>query len=614
MKPLALILITFFLVLFLPSCDRNDNQPVIADQVFYLDENSEAGTLVGKVEADDLDEQQTLSFAIIDGNTDNAFTLEKKTGYLFVNNPSVLDFEKIQIFEFQVLVSDNHPNDPLESTASISVVLNNLNEYAPEIEEQTFSVNERSPTGTIIGNIVATDPDSGQSLTFKIESGNENDVIQLDTLNGELTVKDSTWFDFKINQELVCMVSVCDNDRVQPFKSYALITIEVVDVPFKTIDISGYVQKGPFILGSPITISELDDAFQPTGRVFTTQIADNSGKYELPNVELESRYILLKSDGFYFNERTGKLSEAQLTLHNLVDITDLESFNINVISHLEKDRIVELMNGGMEYASAKLQAKNEILGIFGFAGVEQLLSEQMDIASSGEDNAILLAVSLILQGDRTTGDFSEILSQISLDFKDDGAMDSELIGTELINGINYANLSEIRQFIEQRYNGLGIEYEIPDFEKYVNQFINQTSFVATNQFIFPQQGTYGFNALQYEVIEVEDHHVNDRNYSLAVEVPDGRSLDVKVIGNGCGFALGSLINMERYYVSEPVRYQIFSTTSSGLCDVNISFSPDNDGPNNLTFEYYKDGDTEPYFIKGVEILTDYVPVDSTLLK
>jgi len=102
---------------------------------------------------------------------------------------------------------------------------------------------------------------------------------------------------------------------------------------------------------------------------------------------------------------------------------------------------------------------------------------------------------------------------------------------------------------------------------------------------------------------------------MAVEVPDGRSLDVKVTGNGCGFVWGSLINMERYYVSEPVKYHTFSTTSSGLCDVRIRFSYDYESPtNNLTFEYYNDGNTEPYFTKEVEILTDYVPVDSTLLK
>jgi hypothetical protein len=612
---LSLFFSTLILAIFLPSCDRNDHQPEISDQVFYLDENSKAGTFVGKVEARDLDEQQSLSFEIIEGNSANTFTLDEKSGNLLVNNPAALDFEQIQKIELQVLVSDNHPDDPKESSARITVFLINLNEYAPVIEEQSFSVNENSPTGTFIGKIVATDPDSGQSLSFRIESGNGDQAVQLDSLSGELTVKDATWFNYNLHQELTCMVSVCDNDNVKPFRSYALITIEVVDVASITIDVSGYVQKGPFILGSSITISELNNDLQPTGRVFSTQISDNTGKYNLPSVELASPYILLKADGFYFNERNGELSEAQLTLHSLVDITDMESFNINVISHLEKDRIIELMKGGMEFNEAKLQSKNEILGIFGFVSVDQLQSEEMDIAHTGEDNAMLLAASLILQGFRTTGEFSEIMSQIILDFKEDGTLDNPSIGSELINGINTANLQNIRQFIEQRYDGFGITYEIPDFEKYINQFITQTSFVATNQLVFPAYGTYGLNVLCTDVTQVEHHNLNDIYYSLAVEVPEGRSFMVKIIG-GCLYAHGSLINMSNYFESEPIRFSTYSTTSSGLCDVKVEFLYNTEIPaNNIkVLEYYADDNPEPFFIKEVEVMNDNVPIDSTLFK
>lgn len=570
---------------------------------------------MGKVEASDLDEQQSLSFEIIEGNSANTFTLDEKSGNLLVNNPAALDFEKIKKIELQVSVSDNHPDDPKESSALITVFLINLNEYAPVIEEQSFSVNEDSPTGTFIGNIVATDPDSGQSLSFRIESGNDDQAVQLDSLSGELTVKDATWFNFNLHQELNCMVSVCDNDSVQPFRSYALITIEVVDVASISIDVSGYVQKGPFILGSSITISELNNDLQPTGRVFSTQISDNTGKYILPSVELASPYILLKADGFYFNERNGELSEAQLTLHSLVDVTDMESFNINVISHLEKDRIIELMKGGMEFNEAKLQSKNEILGIFGFVSVDQLQSEEMDIAHTGEDNAMLLAASIILQGYRSTGEFSELMSQIILDFKEDGTLDNPSIGSELINGINTANLQNIRQFIEQRYDGFGITYEIPDFEKYINQFITQTSFVATNQLVFPAYGTYGLNVLYPDVTEVEHHNLNDIYYSLAVEVPEGRSFMVKIIG-GCLYAHGSLINMSNYFEPEPIRFSTYSTTSSGLCDVKVEFLYNFETPaNNIrVMEYYADDNPEPFLIKEVEVMNENVPIDSTLFK
>lgn len=615
MKNILILLSSLVLFLFIPSCEHNSQEPEIADQVYYLDENSEEGTFVGNVKAEDLDAEQLLTFEITGGNKNDAFMIEEETGNLFVNNPDVLDYEKNSRIDLLVTVNDNHPSEPLESSASIYVFLNNLNEYAPVIEAQSFSIEERSASGTVIGKIVATDADPDQILTFRIESGNENQVLLLDSLFGELSVRDSSWFNFDENQQLLCVVSVCDNDSISPLRSSATVTVDVIDVPFKIIDIEGFVQKGPFIAGSYITISELDSDLQPTGRVFSTSISDNSGRFILPDVDLESNYLNLRADGYYFNERTGNLSEAPLTLNCLVDVTDLESFNINVLSHLEKDRSITLMNDGMSFAEAKVQAKNDILEVFGFTSVEELHSEQLDIASSGEDNAILLAISVILQGNRTTGDFSELISQFSLDIREDGTLDNNSIGTALINGVNYANLEEIRHFIEQRYDVLGIEYVIPDFETYVNQFIEQTTFEATNQLIFPEFGTYGKNVLFPDIDTVEDNQLNDKYYSLAVEVPEGRSFSVKITGMGILYVWGSLINMDNYHENEPIPYALYTTTSSGLCDGKVGFFSDYRNPAGiLTFEYFSENNVNPFFIKEVEILSDFAPVDSSLLK
>lgn len=570
MKTLTSFLTILFVIFIIPSCNQENHVPEIADQTFYLDENSEPGTIVGVIEAHDLDEEGALKFDIVGGNTDNAFTLEQSSGELRVNNAAALDYEKIQSIDLKVRVSDSHPDEPMESSATVKIILNDLNEFAPVIEEQTFTVNERSPEGTIVGTIVATDPDSGQELTFRIESGNEDQVIRLDSVTGELAVADSAWFNSELNQKLVCMVSVSDNDNKHPMKSYTLITIEVMDVPYMTVDISGYVQKGPFILGSPITISELQSDLQPTGRVFTTQIMDNSGKYELPDVELESQYLLLKADGFYFNERTGGLSQAQLTLFNLVDITEQESFNINVISHLEKERIMHLMGSGIEFSEAKQLAKNEILDIFGYASIDQLPSEQMSIASEGEDNAMLLASSLILQGDRSTGEFSELLSQISLDYREDGTMDSESLGSKLINGIYYGKLQEIRSYIENRYADIGIAYVIPEFEKYVRAFLDNTGFQLTRFIEYPQYSNYGENILYADKTDI----IPEVWYSMAAILPEGADLKV-VISGGLWYLVAmpdGPVNWSKTTYDSEAKRQIFTAMETGKsCDLKIQF-------------------------------------------
>src|SRR3989304_5717280 len=72
--------------------------------------------------------------------------------------------------------------------------------------------------------------------------------------------------------------------------------------------ITGYVQKGPFIIGSSISMSELNSMLGQTGKTFTTQISNNNGSFEFNNISLSSRYVELFANGYYFDEVKGALS------------------------------------------------------------------------------------------------------------------------------------------------------------------------------------------------------------------------------------------------------------------------------------------------------------------
>ena len=62
--------------------------------------------------------------------------------------------------------------------------------------------------------------------------------------------------------------------------------------------ISGFIQKGPYINGSSLMISELDSKLNPTGKVFNTQITDNKGTFELKDIRFESQYVELIANGY----------------------------------------------------------------------------------------------------------------------------------------------------------------------------------------------------------------------------------------------------------------------------------------------------------------------------
>ena len=79
------------------------------------------------------------------------------------------------------------------------------------------------------------------------------------------------------------------------------------------VTLSGKVQKGTYIQGTEITVRELDSRMIPTGNTFTGTIDDNTGNFRVKGT-LTYKIVELSADGYYFNEVSGSLSSAKLTL------------------------------------------------------------------------------------------------------------------------------------------------------------------------------------------------------------------------------------------------------------------------------------------------------------
>ena len=103
-----------------------------------------------------------------------------------------------------------------------------------------------------------------------------------------------------------------------------------------TVELSGQFQKGPFIVGTEITIQELNADLTPTGRSFQTETTSNLGDYLLP-ISLTSSLVEVSANGYYFNEVTGALSNGTLRLSALADASNNTAININILTHLAKN-------------------------------------------------------------------------------------------------------------------------------------------------------------------------------------------------------------------------------------------------------------------------------------
>lgn len=189
-------------------------------------------------------------------------------------------------------------------------------------------------------------------------------------------------------------------------------------VPIKNKTISGYAQKGSFKAGSVVNIYELDgETFAQTGKSFTGKVANDKGKFKIPNVSLKSQYALLQVTGYFTSEINGEGVRATLTA--VTDLTKRENVNVNILTHLEYDRVLALLGKGMNFTSAKKQAGREVLAAFGIGLEENAAAEDLDVFGESDADTALVAISKLLLAGKEEGtnrdeeDLSGLLANIA---------------------------------------------------------------------------------------------------------------------------------------------------------------------------------------------------------
>ena len=239
----------------------------------------------------------------------------------------------------------------------------------------------------------------------------------------------------------------------------------------KDWEVAGVSQKGPFVTGSAVTVQELDGiTLKQTGKSFKGTIKSDKGDFAIKDINLQSQYAILEASGYYRDEITGKKSTGTVTLRALTDLSNRKTVNINLLTHLEYERVMYLVTEKKKpIAEAKAQADEEILAAFGIEG-NFGKSEDLNIFESGDGNAALLAISVLMHADADVAGLTERMGEFSIaiaeggDWEDadtkaviaDWACDADLKGT----------LANVRGNVEDwKYAD-----SVPAFEKYVTNF------------------------------------------------------------------------------------------------------------------------------------------------
>lgn len=249
------------------------------------------------------------------------------------------------------------------------------------------------------------------------------------------------------------------------------ISTEPIPVQPKSYSLTGNFEKGPFIVGSVITIQEFDDNLVSTGKTFNTETINNVGNYKI-DLSLTEELVEVSADGYYFNEISGQLSNSKLRLSALANTSDNENININILTHLSKKRIKTLVGDGNDFSVAKKQAEEEVQELFSFVSADWEINDfdRMSISEYGDNNSYLLLVSAIIQNiNMSTSQLSEYIERLAQDLSDNGVVNDNALVESINLSAQTINLSIVRTNLINRYSELGESLSLPDFELLLNR-------------------------------------------------------------------------------------------------------------------------------------------------
>ena len=236
-------------------------------------------------------------------------------------------------------------------------------------------------------------------------------------------------------------------------------------------EVAGVSQKGPFVTGSAVTVQELDGiTLKQTGKSFKGTIKSDKGDFAIKDINLESQYAILEASGYYRDEISGKKSAAPVTLRALTDLKDRKHVNINLLTHLEYERVMYLVTEKKKsIAEAKEQAEKEVLATFGIEG-DFAESEDLNIFETGNGNAALLAISVLMQADADVAGLTERMGEFSIAIAEGGDWEDADTKAVIADWACDADLKGSLANVRDNVEGWKYADSVPAFEKYVTNF------------------------------------------------------------------------------------------------------------------------------------------------
>lgn len=202
---------------FPPAPGKND-APVAIGFATALEENQSA-MVIGLVLVSDPDTGDAYTFAFASGNGAGLFGIDSNSGVITVLQP--LDFESAAAHQLIIEVTDT---GGLSSTALVGVSVLDRNE-PPAVGGFAATLLENLPP-TWLGQVIASDPDAGETFTYSIRSGNSAGLFAIDSTTG--VVSTTGPLDYETERRHIFDVFAMDSGGLE---DGGRVRVDVLDAP-----------------------------------------------------------------------------------------------------------------------------------------------------------------------------------------------------------------------------------------------------------------------------------------------------------------------------------------------------------------------------------------------
>jgi len=248
--------------------------------------------------------------------------------------------------------------------------------------------------------------------------------------------------------------------------------------------VSGRAEKGPFKSGTTITMQPLDLTANALGTAQTTMTFDDCGNYAFRNTLFKYPYVQVSANGLFFNEVDDyNTRDTQISLQGYADLQNGSKVNVNVVTHLISERVVNLVIGGLDFDVALSQAQGELLSAFGLQRLNDKSFTQVSITDGDDYAAGLLAITMPLLYSRKGSELISWMTRLRYDFADDGKF-TEQNKEQYKKDRNNLSLSSKVQRLIEKYNEYGVSVSVKDL-KYFYDWDDDG--VAGNEIYDPSQ-------------------------------------------------------------------------------------------------------------------------------